>query len=407
MKVLWVNTNFLHPTTKGGQIRTLGILRELSRRHEIHYVAIQDPAHNDAWKQAREYSHKAYPFKHHIPSKRSLAFAAQLVRGVLSEMPLAVSRFYSPALGLFLAQLARRERFDRFVVDHLAPASYFPALDRALLFQHNVETMIWRRHAEHASDPARRLYFTLQARRMFEYERRVARAAGHIVAVSDFDARVMRSLFDVDRVSVVPTGVDVDYFAPPPAAPPVADLVFVGSMDWLPNIDGVTYFVRDILPLIRRDRPSCTVAIAGRTPPPAIAGLARSDMNIVVTGTVPDVRPCFWGSKVSVVPLRIGGGTRLKIYEAMAAGTAVVSTPVGAEGLDVSHPANIRIAATPEDFARECVALLDDDNERRRMTVAAREMVAARFSWRRVAGCFERILETFLCAPCAPSASPR
>ncbi len=407
MKVLWVNTNFLHPTTKGGQIRTLGILRELSRRHEIHYVAIQDPAHREAWKQAREYSYKAYPFKHRIPSKRSLAFAAQLVRGVVSEMPLAVSRFHSPALGRFLAELMRRERFDRFVVDHLAPTSYFPALSRALFFQHNVETMIWRRHAEHASDPARRLYFTLQARRMFEYERSVSRAAGHIVAVSDVDARTMRSLFGVDRVSVIPTGVDLDYFAPPPVAARVADLVFVGSMDWLPNIDGVTFFVRDVLPLIRRAKPECTFAIVGRTPPPAIADFARSDPNITVTGTVPDVRPYLWGCKVSVVPLRIGGGTRLKVYEAMAAGTVVVSTPVGAEGLDVSHPANIRLAATPEDFARECVALLDDDIERRRMTDAAREMVSEQFSWRHVASCFERILEAFLCAPSACSAPLR
>ncbi len=394
MKVLWVNTNFLHPATKGGQLRTLGILRELSRRHEIHYVAIEDPAHPEAWEQASEYSFRAYPFRHRIAPRRSFRFAAQLARGLFSEMPLAVSRFHCPELGRYIAELMRRERFDRAVVDHLAPAAYFPAMERSLFFQHNVETMLWRRHAQHAPDPARRLYFNLQARRMFEFERRACRAAGHIVAVSDIDADAMRTLFGADRISVVATGVDVEYFAPPPAPAPVADLVFVGSMDWLPNADGVAFFVREVLPLIRRTKPGCTFAIAGRTPPSQILELARSDPRVAVTGTVPDIRPYFWGAKVSVVPLRIGGGTRLKIYEAMAARTPVVSTTIGAEGLDVGDSSTIRLADSPADFARECVALLASTAERRRMSAAAWELVSSRFSWRQVARVFERTLES-------------
>jgi glycosyltransferase involved in cell wall biosynthesis len=393
MKVLWVNTNFLHPTTKGGQIRTLEILRELSRRHEIHYVAIQDPAAPDAWKQASEYSAKAYPFEQRIPAKASLAFAAQLARGLVSPVPLAVSRFHSPRLGRFLAELIARERFDRSVVDHLAPTSYFPDMRRALFFQHNVETVIWRRHVEHASDPIRRRYLQLQADRMFEYERRVSREAGHIVAVSEIDAAIMRKLFGVDHVSVVPTGVNIGYFAPPPAHATLADLSFVGSMDWLPNVDGVKFFVREVLPLIRSRKPGCTFAIAGRTPSAEIVELGRADPNVIVTGTVPDVRPYFWGAKISVVPLRIGGGTRLKIYEAMAARVPVVSTSIGAEGLEARHPENIRLADTPQAFARECIDLLEDAGARARMANAAWEMVASRFSWREVARCFEHTLD--------------
>ncbi len=153
MKILWVNTNFLHPTTKGGQIRTLEILRHLKRRHEIHYVAIEDPAHPEAAAQAAEYCARAYPFRHRIPPKKSVAFARMFVESWFSEMPLAVSRFHSPALGDLLRDLIRKERFDRAVVDHLAPTAYFPDLEHSLLFQHNVETMIWRRHAEYAPDP--------------------------------------------------------------------------------------------------------------------------------------------------------------------------------------------------------------------------------------------------------------
>jgi glycosyltransferase involved in cell wall biosynthesis len=395
MKVLWVNTNFLHPTTKGGQIRTLEMLRHLHRWHEIHYVAIENPAQPEGPAGAHEYSSKAYPFRHRIPDKSSPAFWGELAAGLFSSTPVAVGRFHPPGLGPFLEKLIRQERFDCAVADHLAPTAYFPDLARAVFFQHNVETVIWRRHAEHASGPLRRWYMGLQAQRMYEYERRVSRAAGHIVAVSATDAAQMRDLFGVTRVSEIPTGVNLEYFQPPPQRPPAgADLVFIGSMDWLPNVDGILYFVREILPLIRRRRPDCSVAIVGRTPPPKIADLPKGDSRIRVTGTVPDIRPYLWESAISIVPLRIGGGTRLKIYEAMAAKIPVVSTTVGAEGLTIHPPDDIRIADSPQDFADRCLEFLADASERCRIAAAAWEMVNANFSWEQVARCFERILES-------------
>jgi polysaccharide biosynthesis protein PslH len=395
MKVLWVNTNFLHPTTKGGQIRTLEMLRHLHRRHEIHYVAITDPGKTDGPARAHEYSAKAHPFPYRIPQKPSPAFLLQLAAGIFSPVPLAVSRFHPQGMTAFLEKLMARERFDRAVVDHLAPTAYFPDLPHAVLFQHNVETVIWRRRVEHASGALSRWYFQLQARRMFEFERHVSLAAGHIVAVSEADACQMRELFGVTRVTAIPTGVNVGYFEPPsprPAAPVGADLVFVGSMDWLPNVDGVLYFVREILPLIRRHRPDCSLAIVGRTPPPSITELAEHDSRIHVTGTVPDIRPYLWNAAVSIVPLRIGGGTRLKIYEAMAARIPVVSTSIGAEGLAVHPPDDIRMGDTPQDFAERCLELLASSEERERVAAAAWEMVRTNFSWERVAGCFEEIL---------------
>jgi glycosyltransferase involved in cell wall biosynthesis len=278
-------------------------------------------------------------------------------------------------------------------VDHLAPTAYYPDLEHAVFFQHNVETMIWRRHLQHAGDPVRRWYFRLQAARMFEYERRVSRAAGHIVAVSARDAAEMRQLFGVERVSEVPTGVNIEYFAAPQTRPAEgADLVFVGSMDWLPNVDGVLYFTREVLPLIRRKRPDCSLAIVGRTPPPKIVELGQRDERIRVTGTVADIRPYLWGSSVAIVPLRIGGGTRLKIYEAMAARIPVVSTTIGAEGLTIHPPGDIRIGDTPQDFADETLELLGDNASRNRISTAAWEMVNASFSWEHVSRCFEKIL---------------
>jgi glycosyltransferase involved in cell wall biosynthesis len=403
MKTLWVNSNFMHPTTKGGQIRTLEMLRHLHRWHEIHYVAIANPAQPEGPARAHEYSYKSYPFPYRVPSKASPAFYAELVRGLFSATPVAVERFHPPGMRAFLEDLIRQERFDCAVVDHLAPTSYFPDLPHAIFFQHNVETVIWRRHLEHASNLLRRRYFKLQADRMYRYERRVSRASGHIVAVSQTDADEMRRLFDVTRVTEIPTGVDIEYFRQPGhpdasggAGPSAcqADLVFVGSMDWLPNVDGVFHFVREILPLIRRVRPETTLAIVGRTPPPKIAQLAAADPLIQVTGTVPDIRPYLWSSAVAIVPLRIGGGTRLKIYEAMAAQIPVVSTTIGAEGLSVNPPHDIRLADTPAHFAAQCLEFLTSPELRARHSRAAWEMVNANYSWEQVARCFEKIMQS-------------
>ena len=393
MKILWVNPNFLHPTTKGGQIRTLEILRHLHLWHEVHYAAL---AHLDAPegpRQAGAYSTRSYAFPHSAPDKGSTAFLGQLARGLFSSVPLAVSRFYSPALARCVRELIERENFDRLVCDFLVAAPHFPELRRAVLFQHNVETVIWRRHAEFAGDPLRKIYLGLQAERMYRFERQACRRAGTIVAVSPVDAQTMRKMFGVTRVHEIPTGVNLDYFTPVSPSPPVADLVFLGSMDWQPNVDGVKGFLRDVWPRILSRRPQTTFAIVGRDPPAEIRAFAERDSRILITGTVPDVRPYVWGAKVAVVPLRIGGGTRLKIYECMAARVPVVSTHVGAEGLEVAHPENIRLADAPDAFAGQCFELLESEAGRARMAEAAWQLVSSKFSSERVARRFEEILK--------------
>jgi glycosyltransferase involved in cell wall biosynthesis len=393
MKILWVKSDFLHPTTRGGQIRTLETLRRLHAKHEIHYVAFENSAQPEGLARSGEYCSRAYPIRHHVPARRSVGFLAQLGRGLWSREPVSIGRYRSADVRHLLERLMRTERFDSIVCDFLTPAVNFPDLRHAVLFQHNVECVIWDRHARLAPNPVARSYLRRQARLMREFEQSVCRSVRHVVAVSTTDAELMRRLFNVGRISTVPTGVDVESFTPRKPADRIADLVFVGSMDWLPNVDGIRFFVKEVLPLIRRSRPDCSLAIVGREPGSEIHALAKHDSHIMVTGTVDDVRPYLWGSSLSVVPLRIGGGTRLKIYEAIAARTAVVSTAVGAEGLDVTAPDQIRLAETPEDFAKECLTLLNDPGERARMAAAAWESVSRRFSWDAVSRYFEAVLE--------------
>ena len=398
MKLLWVKTDFLHPTTKGGHIRSLEMLKRMHARHEIHYVAFDDPDRPEGPRRSAEYSSFHYAVPHRIVSKRSPLFAAQLAAGLFTPLPVALARYRSPAMKRAIATLLAAQPFDHLVCDFLFPAPNIPRLADAVVFQHNVESTIWRRHAETAADPFRKAYFSLQARRMFAYEKSACRAAAAVVAVSPIDAAIMQREFGLAKVSDIPTGVDLESFAPPASPRPdpslAADLVFVGSMDWMPNSDGIGWFLHEIFPLIRRAKPDCTLSIVGRDPSPQLESLARATPGVTVTGTVPDVRPYLWNSSVSIVPLRVGSGTRLKIYEAMAARAPVVSTSIGAEGLPVEDGRHILLANDPEPFANACISLLASCARRRELAQCALDFVAANFSWESVARRFENILET-------------
>lgn len=397
MKILWANANFLHPTTKGGQIRTLEMMKCLHREHEIHYVAFSMPGQTEGPARAHEYATHVHPIPYQPPARGSLAFALQVAGGLFHSLPLAVSRWAAPAMRDKIRQLLARETFDSVVCDFLAPAPNFDSLAGCVLFQHNVETVIWRRHAETAQGFLRRAYFDRQARLMEAYERDTCRQAGHVIAVSDTDARRMRDWFQIPDVSWVPTGVNLAYFDPSQATPDasVPELVFTGSMDWMPNIDGIQWFAAEVMPRILAKRPQTRAAIVGRDPAPSLRQLAERNPAFLVTGTVPDIRPWLWNAAISVVPLRVGGGTRIKIFEAVAAGVPVVSTTIGAEGLPLDHPRQIRIADTPESFADTCLELLDSPERRAAIAREALGHVAAHFSWDAVAAQFAAILERF------------
>ena len=393
MKILWVNQYFLHPTERGGQIRSMGILKPLHRRHEVHYAALADPSSSEGMDMAHTFSTRAYAIPHPVVSRRSPAFALQVARHLLfSELPLAVDRYASTALRQAVSELVAREHFDAVVCDFAASGVNMPALRGAVLFQHNVETTIFERHAEHAATPVHRWFYELQVRRMRAYEEKVCRESAHVIAVSPLDAQRMRDMFGITHVSDVATGVDVEYYRNPGGYEPDTDFVFVASMDWLPNVDGILWFAEEILPLLRQQKPDCSVAIVGRRPDPRLLALADSDPLITVTGTVPDVRPYLWRSRVSILPLRIGGGTRMKVYEAMAAELPMVSTQVGMEGLACVPGRDILVGDSPEEFARHCMTLLENPELGRTIAASALRLVEEECSWEAVSKQFEDVL---------------
>jgi glycosyltransferase involved in cell wall biosynthesis len=393
MKILWVCPSFLHPTDRGGQIRTLGTLKELHKRHEIHFAALNPASNTEGPARSSEYASSYTAVEHAAPKRGSLSMIPQLAGSVFGSMPLAVSRYASTELRQKMQALIAANNFDSIVCDFLAAAPNVPALAQSVLFQHNVETTIWQRHVERAQSFLQKQFFAMQAKKMEAYEKKVCRESKFVIAVSDIDASRMKTMFGIDHVKAVPTGVDIDYFSVTEPTPASSDIVFCGSMDWLPNVDAVEHFILEILPLIRAQRPDTTVTIAGRSPDARIVKAAEQTSGIAVTGNVPDMRPYMWGSKISIVPIRIGGGTRLKIYECMAAGLPVISTTIGAEGLSYTAGKDILIADSPADFSAACLRLLSDEDTRRAIADNALALVQGKFSWAAVTADFEAILE--------------
>lgn len=389
MRILWLKSDLLLPLDKGGKLRTWHLMRHLARRHEITYLAFahpDEPADNIAG--MREVASRVEVVPRAEVTKHSPRFFARVAWHLADPLPYAVAQYRSRAYRRRLDSLLATGGFDLVVADFLVSAVNLPRRlpCPAVLFTHNVESEIWRRHAETATGLRKALYAT-QYRRMLRYEGDALRRFDGLLAVSDADRDTFVRLYPGVRpeaIDVVATGVDTEYFAPAPEDTSSTELVFTGSMDWLPNEDGMAWFVRDVLPLVRAEVPDARLSIVGRSPSPAVMKLA-SEPGVRVTGRVDDVRPYIGDAAVFVVPLRIGGGTRLKIFEAMAMAKAVVSTTVGAEGLPVTDGRDVLIADDAAAFARATVRLLRDLGERRRLEQAARTLVAEHFDWSVVA----------------------
>ena len=393
MRILWVKVGSLYPLDTGGKKRSHAMLRELSKEHEVTYLGLRDPSEDLTEEEKNDpYAKKKEWVDWRAASKNSLAFGFCLLFNFISSLPYALAKYRSVSLQERLHSLARENRFDLIVCDFLAPAMNFAGhIFRApvVLFQHNMEAQIWKRMAESQKSWVRRSYFSSQWRRMKAWEGKLSTAFRGVITVSPEDTRHAREEYGLPNVlGDVPTGVDVSHFAiPGESVGPVArggpfTIGFLGSMDWMPNIDAVEYFVAEILPLVRRDMAKTRLKIIGRNPTAGIRALAHGgEGRIEVTGTVEDVRPHVRECHVIVVPLRAGGGTRIKIFEAMAMGVPVVSTTIGAEGLPVTHGEDILLADDSVSFAEALKSVARDPVQAVAIAAQAREKVERDHSW--------------------------
>jgi glycosyltransferase involved in cell wall biosynthesis len=392
MRILWVKAGKLLPVDTGGKIRSYNLLRHLAAHHELTLLSYYGGQSDTGYEEAiRAHFTGAVTVCTGVPDD-GLAARLHYLRHVPSTAPYAVTKFTSPRVRTLIARWFNEHRFDVAVCDFLSASLNFP--DRlstpSVLFQHNVESVLWQRQATHESGRIKRAAFQLEARKMAGYEQRTVARFPQIIAVSDRDREAMAGMVDPSRITVVPTGVDVERYraaASSRATQPV--VMFLGSMDWEANIDAVEYFCRDMWPSIRQSIPDAMFRIVGRDPHPRVRLLASD--SVQVTGNVPSPVDHLRDAMVFVVPLRIGGGTRLKIFEAMASGRAVVSTTIGAEGLDVHDGTDVLLADTPEAFAHAVVTVIKNDALRHSLEERATEL-AARHDWSAIGRRFERVL---------------
>ncbi|MEO8132707.1 MAG: glycosyltransferase [Betaproteobacteria bacterium] len=395
-RLLFVTSRYLFPIDSGGKIRTVNILRGL--KGGAFEITLASPLPDAARERQPVETHDVCDrFLGWPEEPRGSFFPLTRLRHLASRLPVAVETDNSTA---GRAAIARdlQQRPDLVVVDFphagvLAPPPY-PC--SSVIFTHNVEAEIYHRHAKLARNAPKRAIWRNQADKMERYERELLPRFTAVVAVADRDRDYFQKRYGATNVSVIPTGVDLDFFtyrwSPDPEESDGGTIVFTGSMDWMANIDGVEFFMDEVWPIITRVRPGARCVVVGRSPPQALVERASTRrLNWDFTGFVDDVRPFVQAAHVYAIPLRIGGGTRIKVYEAMAMGCPVVSTRIGVEGLPVEPGRHFLEADSADEMAAAVLSLLDDRELRDRLSKEARRYVEENMSARVASRVFEQI----------------
>jgi len=394
LRILWVKSGDLLPLDTGGKIRSYNLLKELAKQHEADLFTFYPRRENDEHPGLARDFRRVYCIPLDLPGKNSAGDVLNYTRNLFSLQPYSMTKYCQPHVARQVGELLSRETYDVIVCDFFLTGAVIPWKFPCpkVLFTHNVEAQIWQRHFQVSRNPVWKAISWREFKTISRLERRYLEWADAVLTVSDTDRDTFSRLIPAEKITTVQTGVDVNYFHPESGAEKPNVMVFTGSMDWTPNEDGILYFFHDILPLVRREIPEAEFWVVGRSPSARVRELASRDPRIKVTGTVPDIRPFLGQAAVYVVPLRIGGGTRIKIFEAMAEGKAVVSTTIGAEGLPVNHEQNILLADRAEDFAGRVAGLLKDGSARTKLGAAARRLVEENYSWPSVARDFAGVL---------------
>ncbi|MBD0425673.1 glycosyltransferase [Aquisalinus flavus] len=391
--LLFISPQFLFPLDAGGKIRTTNILLNMKGgAFRIHLISPATPDEETRWSDEIAAICDDYTTWRIAPRDRLHRLA-----GLLSPLPVSV---WSDALheSRQAVETALKARPAVAVFDFTHSAALMPSDTfmtksgvRTVLFTHNVETEIFARHAKTAAFPMS-LVWRVEHAKMARFERTACSRFDTVIGVSGRDAMTLKETFGAATTAAIPTGVDLDFFAYTPPANETGPLIFTGSMDWRANQDGLTWFLHDVWPLIAAARPQTSLKVIGKNPPQHLIDAAgKACANWTFTGFVDDIRPHAAGGSAYVIPLRVGGGTRIKAYEAMAMGMPVVSTTLGVEGLPLTPGEHFFSADTPEAFAAATLRLLAEADTRRALSGAARAFVEANASQKSVAEVFERI----------------
>jgi glycosyltransferase involved in cell wall biosynthesis len=396
VKIAFVTPYLPYPLDTGGKIRSYNLLQGLGRSHEVDVYTVHRGDTPEVPPALRASCHSVFsaPIQ---DGSGSWSRAANALRPFMQT----IAHFRSPET---LAQIRGRVaagQYGLLVADELCMTPYLAGLrGRKLAARQKIE------HQHHAALAARRpagprrLLEAFDLARLRRFERRAMACVDAAVCCSEQDAALLQGLSPSVPVAVVANGVDLDHFRPLAETEGPPTLAFLGTLDYPPNVDALDHFFRAIHPRLLSRLPDVRVSIVGRNPAREVLGHA-SRPGVSVSGSVPDVRPHLAEAGALVVPLRVGGGTRIKILEALAASRPVVSTTVGAEGLELRDGEHLLIADDPEAFANACARLLEDAALRHRLVAAGRRLVVERYAWSRQGRLFADV-----CARVAATGEP-
>ena len=383
MKILFLSPTVPFPLTDGGRIRVFNLLKQIAVKNEVTLLALETQTTDaDGVAELRQLGIQV----HLVPNAPTLPRVSfgTLVKAFLKRQPITVARYDIPAYRQKFRELIAIQTFDlvHYEMFHIAQfhtETHLPGV----LSQQNVDSAIWRRLCSETANSLYKFAYWTQQLAFQRYERVLSPKFDAVTCTSDIDAAVFQQHCTENAIEIIPNGVDITHYRPDFTTEAPAHLIYIGSMDWYPNEDAVAFFADEVFPRIQEKVPDVAFSIVGGNPSARVQKLAERD-GIIVTGRVPEIKPYFAKATVFVVPLRIGSGTRLKILEALAMGKAIVSTTVGAEGLNLKDGAEIFIADEPTAFADAVTRLLTDVQLRRRIGENGRSRVEQDYDWRSI-----------------------
>lgn len=384
MQILFLSLVCPIPANNGHKMRTWSLVRALSAEgHELTFLGFARPEELAMpLGQLRQLCEDMGFVSREDVSLSSAGNYLSRARALFSNTPYAIGRFSSTEMQNRIADQIATKTFDAIVCDTVYSAINLPESTQVpvVINTHNVEHLILERYAANESNPFKRKYALREAHVLRRWEQEVCNRAFLAMACSEDDRQLLKHLCPDLPITVVPNIVDVDDYSPATFSEDTT-VLFQGGMDWFPNRDAVSYFLDSIFPLLRKKVSGAKFVVAGRNPSDSFLRQYAGEPDVKFTGTVPDMREVIAKASVCVVPLRIGSGTRLKILEAAAMAKPIVSTKLGAEGLEFHHGGEIMIADGPEEFSAQIAELIQSPETARRMGEAARALVEERYSF--------------------------
>ncbi len=402
MRVVVVDEEFPYPANSGKRLRTLNLVRRLAQWFDITYVAHVNADAKETQK-AVEFLHelgiRTIEISRTVPPKSGIRFCVRLFAGIFSRLPYSVTSHVSDEMKSHLQTMCEDDAVRLWHCEWTPYAELFRGInaDPLVIVAHNVESLIWKRYADVELNLFKRWYIRQQLKKFERFERWAFQRATRTIAVSAEDARLAVESFGANNVDVVENGVDTQQYQSSGVKRCPKKMIFVGSLDWRPNLDGIQHFLRTTYPAIIKAEPKAKLDIVGRYPEPWLVALVKNYPNITLHSNVPDVIPHLSAAGMMIVPLRVGGGSRLKIIEAAANGLPVVSTRIGAEGLDFRGGEHYLAAEQIEHMAEPIIRTMRNYDASLAMADRAHDMVVAHYQWDSLAEKQAQVWQAALC----------